>query len=93
MNLDNFESAGYFHDVSMRAKLEEEIGEMLYRTMDKIDDAAKAAKFDTTCCPSEHCTEKQYTYLKTYLEKLGFDVEFTYRSGDIRPIAGMKISW
>lgn len=30
MNLDNFNSADYFHDVSMHAELDKEIGEMLY---------------------------------------------------------------
>lgn len=30
MNLDNFKSADYFHDVSMHAELDKEIGKMLY---------------------------------------------------------------
>lgn len=93
MNLDNFESAGYFHDVSMRAELEEKIGEMLYRTMDNINDAARTAQFSVIYCPSEHCTEEQYNYLKTCLENLDFQVEFLYKCGDIKEIAGLKINW
>ena len=42
---------------------------------------------------SERCTEEQYVRLKTYLEKLKFGVEFLYKPGDIKEIAGMKISW
>ena len=30
MNLDNFNSADYFHSVSMHAELDKEIGKMLY---------------------------------------------------------------
>lgn len=93
MNLDNFESADYFHNVSMRAELDKEVGEMLYQTMNNIDDAARTAQFSVIYCPSEHCTEEQYSYLKTCLEKLKFDVEFLYKCGDIKEIAGMKISW
>lgn len=37
--------------------------------------------------------EEQYVRLKTYLEKLKFSVEFLYKRGDIKEIAGMKISW
>lgn len=93
MNLDNFESADYFHDVSMHAELDKEIGEMLYRIIDKIDDASKETKFSIIYSLSEQCTEKYYARLKTYLEKLEFDVEFLYKRGDVEEIAGMKISW
>lgn len=93
MDLNYFEPAGYFHDVSMNAELDREVGEMLYRTMDTIDDAAKAAKFSVSYCPSEDCTKTQYNYLKTLLEKLDFNVEFYYKRGDIKQIAGMRISW
>lgn len=93
MNLDYFLPADYYHDVSMHAELEERIGELLYRTMDTIDDAAKESKFSINYCPSEHCTRSQYNCLKTYLEKLEFNVEFLYKRGDIEEIAGMKISW
>lgn len=93
MNLDNFESADYFHDVSMHAELDKEIGGMLYRIINKIGDVAKKAEFNIVCSLSERCTEEQYVRLKTYLEKLKFSVEFLYKRGDIKEIAGMKISW
>ena len=93
MNLDNFESADYFHDVSMHAELDKEIGGMLYRIIDKIDDVAKEAEFNIVCSLSERCMEEQYVRLKTYLGKLKFSVEFLYKRGDIKEIAGMKISW
>lgn len=93
MNLDKFESADYFHNVSMHAELDREIGEMLYRVMDKIDDTSKEAEFSIIYSLSEQCTEEQYIRLKTYLEKLKFGVEFLYKHGDIKEIAGMKISW
>lgn len=93
MNLDNFESADYFHDVSMHAELDKEIGGMLYRIIGKIDDVAKEAEFNIVCSLSERCMEEQYVRLKTYLEKLKFSVEFLYKRGDIKEIAGMKISW
>ncbi len=93
MNLDNFESADYFHNVSMHAELDREIGGMLYWIIDKIDDAAKEAEFNIIYSLSEQCTEEQYVRLKTYLKKLKFGVEFLYKRGDIKEIAGMKISW
>lgn len=93
MNLDNFESADYFHNVSMHAELDKEIGGMLYRIIDKIDDVAKEAEFNIVCSLSERCMEEQYVRLKTYLEKLKFGVEFLYKRGDIKEIAGMEISW
>ena len=93
MNLDNFESADYFHNVSMHAELDKETGKMLYRIIHKIDDAAKEAEFNIICNLSERCTEEQYVRLKTYLEKLKFGVEFLYKRGDIKEIAEMKISW
>jgi hypothetical protein len=93
MNLDNFESADYFHNVSMHAELDREIGGMLYRIIDKIDDAAKEAEFNIIYSLSEQCAEEQYVRLKTYLKKLKFGVEFLYKRGDIKEIAGMEISW
>ena len=78
MNLDNFNSADYFHGVSMHAELDKEIGKMLYSIIYSL---------------SERCTEEQYVRLKTYLEKLKFGVEFLYKRGDTKEIAGMKISW
>lgn len=93
MNLDKFESADYFHSVSMHAELDKEIGKMLYLIIDKIDDVSKEAEFSIIYSLSERCTEEQYVRLRTYLEKLKFGVEFLYKCGDIKEIAGMKISW
>ena len=45
MNLDNFNSADYFHSVSMHAELDKEIGKILYLIIDKIDDTSKEAEF------------------------------------------------
>lgn len=93
MDLNYFAPADYYHDVSMGAELDREIGEMLYRAMDAVDDAAKEAKFNIDYYPSEDYTKTQYNYLKTYLEKLEFNVEFLYKFGDIAEIAGVEISW
>lgn len=94
MNLNKFSGAEYFHDVSMAAKLEDEIAEVFYQIMCEIDDAAKNAQFDLKYPFDHNRSNGQILYLKKLLESLNFKVEILYKVGDMDDvISGLQISW
>lgn len=93
MKLSDFETAEYFHKVSMEATLDEDIAKEFYKIMDEIDEASKKPRFGIKYIFKSNISEMDIKYLWVLLEHLNFKVK-ALSLGDItEAIDGLYISW
>ena len=91
--LSDFETAEYFHKVSMEATLDEDIAKELYKIMNEIDKASKKSHFGVKYIFKSNISEINIEHIWVLLEHLNFKVK-ALSLGDItEAIDGLYISW
>lgn len=93
MKLSDFETAEYFHKVSMEATLDEDIAKEFYKIMDEIDEASKKVHFGVKYIFKSNISEMDIKYLWILLEHLNFKVKALSLGDIVEAIDGFYISW
>lgn len=93
MKLNDFETAEYFHKVSMEATLDEDIAKEFHKIMNEIDEASKKPRFGVKYIFKSNISEMNIKHIWVLLEHLNFKVK-ALSLGDItEAIDGLYISW
>lgn len=93
MKLSDFNTAEYFHKVSMEATLNEDIAEEFYKIINEIDEASKKAQFAVKYIFKNSISEMDIKYLWVLLEHLNFKVKALSLGDIVEAIDGFYISW
>lgn len=93
MKLNDFNTAEYFHKVSMEATLNEDIAEEFCKIMNEIDGASKKPQFSVKYIFKDNIPEMNIKYLWSLLEHLNFKVKALSLGDIVEAIDGFYISW
>lgn len=93
MKLSDFNTAEYFHKVSMEATLNEDIAKEFYKIINEIDEASKKPQFGVKYIFKDNIPEMDIKYLGSLLEHLNFKVKALSLGDIVEAIDGFYISW